>query len=159
VAFAKKRCKPLLNKLHNIQTMQRSGHSLKRGQSLRAKEDKARDKWWQCENSSLAAFKSKYGKVKKKLKHKTTKYKRVKSKTKRLKVSKYTLKPPKHLARFNQGSAIVIKSKYQGEKQLAWLQFYQQPIECQRPKKMKVFVYCTEDKLQQQYLFQQKYSR
>ncbi|MFQ3337708.1 MAG: hypothetical protein ACI9VO_000473, partial [Colwellia sp.] len=45
--------------------MQRKGYSLKRGESLRAKEDKARDKWWQCENSSQAKFKAKYG-VKKK---------------------------------------------------------------------------------------------
>ncbi len=65
---AKKRCKPLLEKLHNTQMMQRKSYSLKRGQSLREKEDKARDKWWQCENSSLSAFKSKYGTKKKKAK-------------------------------------------------------------------------------------------
>ena len=38
---AKKRCKPLLEKLHNAQMMQRKSYSLKRGQSLREKEDKA----------------------------------------------------------------------------------------------------------------------
>ncbi len=64
-ANGKKRCKPFLDKLHNIQKMQRQGYSNKRGQNLRIKEDKARDKWWQCENISLAKFTEKYGKHKK----------------------------------------------------------------------------------------------
>jgi len=55
-SLAKKRCKPYQDKLHNIQTMQRKGYSLKRGESLRIKEDKARDKWWKCEHSSKAKF-------------------------------------------------------------------------------------------------------
>ena len=42
-SLAKKRCKTFQDKLHNIQTMQRKGYSLKRGESLRIKEDKARD--------------------------------------------------------------------------------------------------------------------
>lgn len=153
--LAKKRCKPFLEKLHKVQAMQRKGYSLKRGQSLRAKEDKARDKWWHCERSSLASFKEKYG-IKKK---KSTKKHLSKSTTKIPKTNKYIINPDKKVAMFNQGSAIVIKAKYQGEKRLAWLQFYQQPIKCQRPKSIKVFAYCSEDKLQQQDLFQQGYNR
>ncbi|KGJ91152.1 hypothetical protein [Colwellia psychrerythraea] len=158
VTLAKKRCKPFLEKLHKVQTMQRKGYSLKKGQSLRVKEDKARNKWWQCERSSLASFKAKYGKKKKKAKKKSTKKNLSKSTTKLSKNSKYVLKPQQKITTFNQGSAIVIKSKFQGEKRQAWLQFYQQPIKCQRPKNIKVFAYCSEEKLQQQALFQQGYS-
>ncbi|KGJ95340.1 hypothetical protein [Colwellia psychrerythraea] len=151
--FAKKRCKPLLEKLHNAQMMQRKSYSLKRGQALRVKEDKAREKWWQCENSSLSAFKSKYGTKKKKSK------KQKKSTAHYAKLNKITLKPMKKVAIFNQDSAIVIKSKYQGNKRLAWLQFYQQPLKCQRPKNINVFAFCSEDKLQQQETFEQKYTQ
>jgi len=149
-SYAKKRCKPFLEKLHNIQAMQRKGHSLKRGISLRAKEDKARDKWWDCERSSLAKFTAKYGKKKKKAK-KTKKKNKSYTKNKRKASSK------KKVPTFNQHSAIVIKSKYQGDKKLAWLAFYNKPIKCQRPKKMSVFVYCSEHKVAQQNEFDKVY--
>lgn len=153
---AKKRCKPLLEKLHNAQMMQRKSYSLKRGQALRNKEDKARDKWWQCENSSLSAFKSKYGTKKKKAKKN---YKKQKTTIHYAKLNKAILNSPKKRVTFNQDSAIVIKSKYQGSKRLAWLQFYQQPIKCQRPKNINVFAFCSEDKLQQRDAFEQKYTQ
>lgn len=153
---AKKRCKPLLEKLHNAQMMQRKSYSLKRGQSLREKEDKARDKWWQCENSSLSAFKSKYGTKKKKVKKNKKKQKNT---SHYAKLNKAILNSSKKRVTFNQDSAIVIKSKYQGDKKLAWLQFYQQPIQCQRPKSINVFAYCSEDKLQQRDIFEQKYTQ
>ena len=60
---------------------------------------------------------------------------------------------------FNQDSAIVIKSKYQGNKKLAWLQFYQQPIKCQRPKNINMFAFCSEDKIQQRDAFEQQYTQ
>ena len=153
---AKKRCKPLLEKLHNAQMMQRKSYSLKRGQALRVKEDKARDKWWQCENSSLSAFKSKYGTKKKKAKKNK---KKQKSTIHYAKLNKVILKPPKNMTTFNQDSAIVIKSKYQGNKKLAWLQFYQQPIKCQRPKNINMFAFCSEDKIQQRDAFEQQYTQ
>lgn len=156
---AKKRCKPLLEKFHNIQAMQRKGYSLKRGQSLRAKEDKARDKWWQCEHSSLASFKKKYGTKNKKSKKKSKKKNKAQKSTRYAKINYATFNSQNKLTSFNQDSAIVIKSKYQGNKQQAWLQFYQQPNKCQRPKTLNVFAYCSEDKLQQQGLFDKKYSR
>ncbi|GAW94569.1 MULTISPECIES: hypothetical protein [Colwellia] len=156
---AKKRCKPLLAKLHHIQTMQRKGYSLKRGETLRVKEDKARDKWWQCEHSSLASFKVKYGKINKKSKKQSKKKKLAKNSIhySQMKIKRSQL--VNKVARFNQGSAIVIKAKYQGDKKWAWLQFYQQPIKCQRPKNLNVFAYCSEDKQQQQGVFEQKYNR
>ena len=155
-SFAKKRCKPFLEKLHNIQTIQRKGYSLKRGESLRAKEDKARDKWWQCEHSSKAKFKAQYGGKKKKAKKSKNK-KTVKNKTYYTKMNKASLYSQKKVITFNQSSAIVIRSKYQGDKKLAWLQFYSQPIKCQRPKSMSIFAYCSENKLQQQSEFERSY--
>jgi len=160
---AKKRCKPFLEKLHKVQAQQRNGHSLKRGQSLRAKEDKARDKWWQCEHMSLAKFKAKNGGAKKKSKNKSNKRKAVNyAKTKNVKKSnskKYTRFTYKAKTTFNQDSAIVIKSKYQGEKKLAWSKFYQRPSKCVSPKSLSVFAYCNENKLQQQSQFDQQYTK
>jgi hypothetical protein len=155
-SFAKKRCKPFQEKLYNIQAMQRKGYSLKRGESLRAKEDKARDKWWKCEHTSKAKFKAQYGGGGKKAK-KSKKKKAVKKKTYYTKMNKSSSKPQKKVVTFNQSSAIVIKSKYQGHKKASWLGFYQQPIKCQRPKSMSIFAYCSENKLQQQSEFEQNY--
>ena len=151
-AQAKKRCKPLLEKLHNVQAMQRNSYSAKRGQSLRSKEDKARDKWWQCENSS------RFSKGKNKEKKKAAK-KRIKSKksvTKRSKQSYFAKRSVS--APFSGNEVIVIKSKYQGAKKFAWLDFYQQPNKCQRPKSLTVFASCSEDKQAQQLTFEQQYS-
>jgi hypothetical protein len=153
---AKKRCKPFLEKLHKVQAQQRNGYSLKRGQSLRAKEDKARDKWWQCENMSLAKFKVNNGGGNKK-KKKGKKKKLSKHTRKKVSNKKYQFYASKSIPTFNQGSAIVIKSKYQGEKKLAWSQFYQRPSKCISPKSLNVFAYCSEDKLQQQGQFEQQY--
>lgn len=49
VQAGKKECKKHLKKLQNVQSLQRQGGSLKKTQSLRKREDKARKKWWACE--------------------------------------------------------------------------------------------------------------
>ena len=166
MSLAKKRCKPFLEKLHKVQASQRNGYSLKRGESLRGKEDKARDKWWECENSSLAKFNKKYGsknKSKKKSKKKTTKiaksnYKKsTKSNSYYTKLNKNSYGSANTKTTFNKDSAIVIKSKFQGEKHLAWLAYYEKPTKCQRPKTMSVFAFCNEHKRQQQEAFAQSY--
>jgi len=144
VSEAKKRCKPLLEKLHNVQAMQRSGYSTQRGDSLRAREDKARDKWWQCET----------GKSKKLSKKKKKKSKALSSSSK-IKHSKN--KVIKAGTPFKTNRVVVIKSKYQGDKKRAWLGFYQQPIQCQQPKSLQVFAFCSENKQAQQTMFEQKY--
>ncbi|WP_019027148.1 hypothetical protein [Colwellia piezophila] len=152
---AKKRCKPLLKKLHNIQALQRNGYSLKRGQSLRRKEDKARKLWWQCEHSAVVKVKKKKRR-KKSNKQKSSLVKNTSHKATKKNPSLYR---PKKLVSFNQSSAIVIKSKYQGVKRQAWLLFYQQPSKCQRPKNLSEFAYCHEKKRQQQSVFEQGYRR
>ncbi len=144
---AKKRCKPLLEKLHNIQAMQRNSYSAKRGASLRAREDKARDNWWQCENGSGKAKK----KIKKKSVSKTASYNTQSKLIKRKKINGGTP--------FKTSNAIVIKSKYQGEKKTAWLAFYQQPTRCQQPKNLQVFAFCSEDKQTQRTDFEKQYHK
>lgn len=141
---AKKRCKPLLEKLQNIQALQRNGYSSKRGVSLRNREDKARNKWWQCENGS---FKKK--KTKKKRKGKTASRN---TQRKRINVKKISAGDP-----FKTSNAITIKSKYHGEKKQAWFQFYQRPDKCVRPKSLSVFAYCSENKQIQQVKFEKQY--
>lgn len=151
ISTAKKRCKPLLEKLHNIQAMQRNGYSSKRGTSLRAREDNARDSWWQCEQGRGKKNKNKNkNKNKKKQSNETVSYR---SKIKSVKSKKMVAATP-----FKTNSAIVIKSKYRGEKKHAWIAFYQQPTRCQRPKNLQVFAFCSEDKQTQRVVFEQKFN-
>jgi len=150
-AVAKKRCKPLLEKLHNIQALQRSGYSASRGLSLRDREDKARKKWWQCENSSGKAKKISKKKIKKNSENKTTRYS---TGSKRVKSKKIHAGTP-----FKSSNAIVIKSKYQGVKKQAWLNYYQQPNKCIRPKSLPVFAYCSENKQLQQVDFEKQFNK
>jgi len=60
---------------------------------------------------------------------------------------------------FKTSHAIVLKSKYQGDKKRAWLAFYQQPKRCQQPKSLQVFALCSEDKQTQRISFEQKYNQ
>lgn len=148
VSEAKKRCKPLLEKLHNVQAMQRSGYSSQRGLSLRAREDKARDKWWQCEQGRGTKQKTK-SKSKKNSKNKSSQYSTANKGHTHKKILAGTP--------FNTNNAIVIKSKYQGNKKQAWIKFYQQPARCIRPKTLGVFAFCSEDKQAQRINFEQDY--
>ncbi|MBU2870176.1 hypothetical protein [Colwellia sp. E2M01] len=155
--WAKKHCKPFQKKLHNVQAMQRKSYSLKRGINLREKEDLARNKWWQCERLSKKRFNAKYGikgKKSKKSKNRKTVAKKRKNKlsVKKIKVANYS-----ETTTFNQQSAIIIRSKYQGEKQSAWLEFYNLPAKCKKPKTMSDFAYCHEHKRQQQTEFDEVY--
>jgi hypothetical protein len=141
---AKKRCKPLLDKLHNVQALQRSGHSSKRGLSLRGREDKARQHWWECENNKRKK------KKKSKKKNKKVSYNR----KKRPESQKITAGIP-----FETHNAIVFKSPYKGNKKQAWLKYYQQPEKCIQPKKLSIFAYCSENKLTQRESFNEQYSK
>jgi len=146
---AKKRCKPLLEKLHNIQALQRSGYSAKRGLSLRGREDKARDNWWQCENGR--------GKSKQHSAKKMNKNNESKTVSHNLQSKRVTSKTIIAGAPFKTNNAIVIKSKYQGDKKQAWLNYYQQPNKCLRPKSLSVFAFCSENKRTQRINFEDQY--
>lgn len=150
---AKKRCKPQLEKLQQIQAMQRHGYSLKGGQSLRKREDKAREKWWQCEHSS--ARKNKLKKKSKNRSKKAVKKNKKNGAVNLVKARKYTINSKASPFKTNQ--AIVVKSKYQGNKKFAWLSFYQQPSRCRQPKNLSIFASCSEDKQAQRLVFEKSY--
>jgi hypothetical protein len=61
----KSQCKSYLEKLRNIQSQQRQGNNVKRGDSLNKRETKARKKWWQCERGLLKKSKNRKNKKKK----------------------------------------------------------------------------------------------
>jgi hypothetical protein len=149
ICTAKKRCKPLLEKLQTIQALQRNGYSVKRGNSLRAKEDKARDKWWQCETGRSKKTNNKKKGYSKNANNRFEMNKKIKEKSKML-----TAGIP-----FATNNAVVIKSKYQGKKKRAWLIYYQQPERCQRPKNLSIFAFCSENKQTQRSEFEQQYSQ
>jgi len=147
VFAGKKRCKPLLEKLQNIQAQQRTAYSVNKGMSLQARADKAREKWWQCENKINQLSK----------KHKKTKVKAKESKrtTVATIVNNQVIKP------FATSKPIVMKSRFSGKKQQAWLDYYHQhkPAKCKRPKTTKVFAFCIEDKAKQAEIFLQQYQQ
>ncbi len=153
----KKKCKPYLEKLHQVQSLQRAGYSAKQGNRLKAREDKARTKWWQCERGLLKTSKAKTKKTKTaKTKEKIKRLKNKEIKNRQLKNERLN----KALLAKTNGSAysvksVVVKQKYQGEKQRRWLRFYQKPKKCGRPKNMSTFTYCIEDKNTQQLAFEQ----
>ncbi|MEW6990252.1 hypothetical protein AADZ91_06120 [Colwelliaceae bacterium 6441] len=143
---SKKACQPYLEKVRNIQSQQRVGHSNRKGRSLAEREQKARDKWWQCQQGKLPKPK--------------TKTKKSKTKTK--------IKPNKsqyHGLKFNSSSTmtfskpLTIKAKFQGQQQQDWLDYYQQPEKCKKAKSTKVFAYCIENEHQQQQQFIGQYKK
>ena len=154
-SYGKQACKKYLDKLHKVQAKQRTGHSLKQSNKLREQENSAREVWWQCEKSD--------NKKNKKISAKKSAKKTVKSSVKPQKIAKNsspslatTLKrAPGNISPFASSTAIEIKAKYQGQQQLDWLAFYQQPKKCYRPENLKIFAACVEDKRHQQVLFEQ----
>jgi len=145
----KKQCKPYLDNLRNIQSQQKQGHSLKRSESLNKRETKARNKWWRCERGLLQKVKvskSKNKSKKHKQKNSTVKRQSISVNTRR-NVTKVNIKP------FRSTAAMVVKSRYQGLQLYAWLEYYQQPKKCLRPKNTKQFAFCVEDRRKQQLAF------
>ncbi|WP_426369254.1 hypothetical protein [Pseudocolwellia sp. HL-MZ7] len=135
---AKKECAGLLDKFQNIQSQLKQGQSIKSSASLRKKEDIAREKWWDCENNKTTSSS-------------TSKKKVVKLK----KTDKSILEDAPKV--FSSNKNIVIKGRFSGDKQLQWLEYYQRPKKCGRPKTTQVFAFCMEDKTEQQNKFEQEY--
>ena len=107
VSYAgKKKCQPYFDKLRNVQSQQKQGHNLKRGESLNKQEAKARNKWWQCEQGHL-----KIAKKSKKNKPQNNKIVKQRSLTAKplITISKVNVKP------FQTSAPLVLKSRYQGK--------------------------------------------
>jgi hypothetical protein len=142
---AKKECAELLEKFQNIQSQLKQGQSIKSSASLRKQEDEARDKWWNCENNKSTSS-SKNENIK------TAKKKAiVKSTTSDNATLQYAPQV------FSSNKDIVIKGRFSGEKQFQWLEYYQRPKKCARPKTTQVFAFCMEDKTEQQNKFEEEY--
>jgi hypothetical protein len=150
----KKHCHDYRQKLDNIQAQQRQANTHKRSHSLSSKEAKARDRWWRCETGKLKA-KSK-SKQKKNSKQKLAN-KKTKNKTHSQLIPLKRYKNSKALVPFASNNPLVMRSKYQGEKLLAWLVFYQPAKKCARPKSIQHFALCIEDKRSQQTEFEKSY--
>ena len=142
----KRQCQPYLDKLRNVQSQQKQGHSLKRGESLNKQESKARNIWWKCEQGHLKKTHLS-NKQKKQKKSKVPKQQRV-TKASLTQMSKVSLKP------FQMTAPLVVKSRYQGKQLQAWLLYYRQPKKCSRPKTTKQFAFCVEDRRNQQLAFE-----
>ncbi len=156
LVFAKKRCKALQKELHLIQAQQRKGYSLQRGVSLRAREDKAREKWWQCEHPSYGRKKTVKKKTKNRKREKPTQQSTLDSAKSQRNMTN-ELEGKRVTAPFISLESIVVNSTYQGEKLFAWLRFYQQPAQCYRPNNLSVFAFCSENKQAQKIDFEQGY--
>jgi hypothetical protein len=155
VFAGKEHCKGYRDKLDNIYAQQRQANSHKRSNSLALRENKAREAWWRCENGERnkkpkqkkKSQQVKYEKITK-VSNKSTIIDRKINKSKAGQVRPFTIIQP-----------IIMRTKYQ-EKQLeAWLRFYQPEKKCSRPKSMKIFATCVEDKRRQQAAFEKSYLR
>ena len=144
---AKQSCQKYLNQLHSVQVKQRAGYTIKQGNKLQVQAAKARDQWWRCTKGTLPIKKPK----KKSKKQKKTKQKKS-HKLKKLKNKKKTV-----TKEFNISNAITIKNRYKGHQLQAWLNYYQPPKACLRPKTTQRFAYCVEDRQRQQTNFERKY--
>jgi len=143
----KKHCQRYEDKLANIQSQQRQGHSVKRSERLKKQEESARTKWWQCQQSRLKKpIVNKQNKQKKKPRKISVKGQQL-SRSSASDIKENRIDP------FETSAALVLKSRYQGEKLRAWLEYYQQPKQCSRPKTIKKFAFCVENRRTQQLAF------
>ena len=141
----KKECQSYADKLRNVQSQQRQGHGLKRSKNLNKQEKVARKKWWQCERGLLKKIK---GNHKKKQRNIAVNIHQPLSATLSRDIKKGSSKP------FQTSAPVLIKSRYQGKQLQAWLQYYQQPKKCLRPKTTRQFAYCVENRRTQQLAFE-----
>jgi len=138
----KKQCLPYLEKLRNVQLQQKVGHTAKRGRSLAVKEEKARDKWWQCSRGKLTESPRKKNKN---------------EKIPEVSVSQYTVLKSNSKTIFT--NQLEIKGKYQGQQQQDWLNFYQKPDKCKKTKTTQQFAFCIEDQSRQQNEFEKQWRK
>jgi hypothetical protein len=147
----KKHCQSYLEKLRNVQSLQRQGHNLKRSENLNKREAKLRKKWWQCERGLLKTTKNSKTKKQKK---RNAQQKQKAQREKRKALINDSLMVNASVSPFQTSAAVVIKSRYQGKQLQAWLKYYHQPKQCSRPKTTKQFVFCVEDRRIQQLAFE-----
>lgn len=137
-----KNCENYRTKHLVIQNKQKQGHSAKESIRLQEKERVAWQKWQDCKKGKLNKKKNKLIKSKRKI---------------------YKPKVNEKIIKLEQGSAfstnkgLVVKGKYKGRKQQAWLNYYKMPQGCKKPKSTQQFAACLYEKEQQQIAFEKQY--
>jgi hypothetical protein len=163
--FAKKYCKPLLEKVHKIQKSQRHGYSLKQGYSLREKEDKARKAWWNCEKNTKSyqrAAKKKGLKKKSKVHRKLSSayqsdnYQASTKRQNTLRSRSSNQRPTALLSSWHY-EEINFLAGFKAEKLTAWQSYYQPTLACLKPQNLSSFVACSEKKKEMKQDFEQKW--
>lgn len=144
----KKHCKQYHVKLMNIQSQQKSFYTQKAGERLAKKEDKARKKWWDCEQGKLFAPRT------------SKKAHNARSVTQResSKKTQSSLASTQNSQPFKTSQPITINSEFTGRKQREWIAYYQTPEQCMQPENYKVFVWCVEFKKTKSKAFNESYS-
>ena len=141
---AKEDCQEYFEKLQHIQLLQKTKHSASTSVSLHKREQEAFDKWQACKKGKLNT-KTSNKKAKPSLEE-----------AQRQKQEKIVKLMPG--SAFSSKKDIVLKGKYQGAMQQAWLDYYKQPDHCYTPKNTQVFAQCMEDRIRQQALFEVAYA-
>lgn len=149
----KKQCQPYLDKLRNIQSMQKVGHSNSKGRSLSQREEKVREVWWQCQQGKLPKAKAKKSSNSSKSANSSTPTKTTPAKKSFVVSQKTKQAKTGSASEFNLTHKLVIKGKFQGEKQQRWLDYYQPPEKCIKPKSTQTFAFCMENRRLQQQAF------
>lgn len=149
VSAGKKQCQPYLDKLRNIQAQQRVGHSNKKAHSLAKREQKARDKWWQCQQGKLP----KKASIKKKKK----------TRSKGSSLANKKMQTPIFDQAYAQSASltnhVVIRGEFSGQKQQDWLDYFQPLEQCLKPSSTQIFAFCLEDRRKQRQQFVQNYQK
>ncbi len=133
----------------SIQNKLRKGGKPSAMSRLQERERKAWLTWWQCQK----------GKTKKKAKKKAKKTQKLSGKT-QAQMNQNQRKIIKAKSpTYAENKPLVIKGAFSGAKQQAWLNAYDKPKKCIRPKVMSVFAYCVEHAKKAQEIFDQQYNQ
>ena len=121
-SYAKSKCELEWNELKAVQAQLR----IKSVEYLRTKEREKHIKYQICRKSKNNTAKNNT--------LKTTYSKKITTQ------KSYTTK--KYVAKSFGNSQVVVKGKFIGDKQVAWLKYYKTPAECKKPKSTSVFARC-----------------
>ena len=145
IAHAQPPCESAHQTYRKVQQQMRKGQSAVSMARLQERERKAWFAWQRClENPS----------VNKRSKRKAKQQSQPSSTKNRKQTNKITQSNyPKVLS----NKPLNMKGAFSGDKQQAWLDFYQKPKECLKPKSTQQFAYCIEHARNAQLVFSQSY--
>lgn len=147
-------CKKEQNAYQKVQQQMKQPYSFSKGERLRAKERALFSLLQSCFNSKTRNVSRKKRTDKKNINKKTTKLKTIKLLSTNVKQKEKTtyegLAPNKSL---------IIKGKFTGQMQNAWLKYYKRPKECNLPKSTASFAWCIEHKNESATAFKEQWQK